>query len=79
LSKFREDYAKGSIRYGDMKKELAEDMIAFISPIREKATSIYGDLPLLKKIMKRGAEQARERAGETIREARSFIGLDYLK
>src|SRR6187551_2980226 len=33
VQKFTEDFNKASIRYGDMKKQLAEDMIAFISPI----------------------------------------------
>jgi tryptophanyl-tRNA synthetase len=79
VEKFRTDYSNASIRYGDMKKELAEDMVGFISPIREKAAAIYADLPKLKKIMERGAENARESARKTIRDARSFIGLDYLK
>ena len=38
-----------NIRYGDMKKHLAEDMVAFISPIREKAESIREDEGYLKK------------------------------
>jgi tryptophanyl-tRNA synthetase len=76
--KFREDYANASIRYGDMKKELAEDMVRFISPVREKAEAIYSDLDGLKKIMERGAERARESAQKTIKQTRSFIGLDYL-
>jgi tryptophanyl-tRNA synthetase len=76
--KFREDYANASIRYGDMKKELAEDMVRFISPVREKAEAIYSDLDGLKKIMERGAERARESAQKTIKQTRSLIGLDYL-
>src|SRR5687768_16258266 len=51
VQKFIEDFNKASIRYGDMKKQLAEDMIAFISPIRIKAENIYQDKPYLKKII----------------------------
>src|SRR5215203_1758196 len=59
IKKFTEDFHKASIRYGDMKKQLAEDMIAFISPIRAKAETIYHDRPYLKKIMEEGTEKAR--------------------
>ncbi len=38
---FNEDYKQCNIRYGDFKKQLAEDMVAFIQPIREKAAAIY--------------------------------------
>ncbi len=41
LKKFDDDYNNCTIRYGDMKKQLAEDMVKFIAPIREKAESIY--------------------------------------
>ena len=62
VQKFTDDFNKASIRYGDMKKQLAEDMIKFISPIREKAETIYQDRPYLKKIMQEGTEKARASA-----------------
>ena len=37
IEKFEEDFNNCTIRYGDMKKQLAEDMVKFIAPIREKA------------------------------------------
>ena len=43
VQKFTDDFNNATIRYGDMKKQLAEDMVAFISPIREKAEGIYED------------------------------------
>jgi tryptophanyl-tRNA synthetase len=43
ISKFEGDYDNASIRYGDMKKQLAEDMVNFIGPIREKSDSIRND------------------------------------
>ena len=36
VEKFEEDFNNCTIRYGDMKKQLAEDMVKFIAPIREK-------------------------------------------
>jgi tryptophanyl-tRNA synthetase len=76
-NKFREDFDKASIRYGDMKKQLAEDMVKFISPIREKADAIRKDEELLKKIIKQGAERSRENANQTIELVRKAIGLKY--
>jgi tryptophanyl-tRNA synthetase len=75
--KFREDFDKASIRYGDMKKQLAEDMVKFIAPIREKANAIRQDESFLNKIMKEGAERSRESASKTIELARKAIGLKY--
>jgi tryptophanyl-tRNA synthetase len=77
VSKFEADYAAGTIRYGDMKKELAEGMVAFISPIREKAEAIRNDLPYLRRVMEQGADKARASAQETMKLAREAIGLNY--
>ena len=77
VQKFTEDFNRASIRYGDMKKQLAEDMIAFISPIRAKAETIYQDRPYLKKIMEEGTEKARASARKTLKAGRELIGLNY--
>lgn len=66
-----------NIRYGDMKKQLAEDMIAFIKPIRERTAALREDIPALQKILKAGAEKARASASTTILGARKLIGIDY--
>lgn len=75
--KFDEDYNKCTIRYGDMKKQLGEDMVKFISPIREKVNSILADENYLKQIMEQGAEKARKSAKATIEQVRQAIGLKY--
>jgi tryptophanyl-tRNA synthetase len=75
--KFESDYNKCNIRYGDLKKELAEDMVRFISPIREKAESIRNDHAYLKKVMAEGAEKARISARATMERVREAIGLNY--
>ena len=76
-ARFTEDFNKASIRYGDMKKQLAEDMVKFIAPIREKATAIYQDREYLKRVISEGAERSRESAQQTIRAAREMVGLNY--
>jgi tryptophanyl-tRNA synthetase len=77
VNKFTEDFNKASIQYGDMKKQLAEDMVKFIAPIREKANAIRKDETLLKKILTEGAERSRESASKTIEATRKAMGLKY--
>ena len=77
VQKFRDDFMNASIRYGDMKKQLAEDMVKFISPIRERAKAIRSDEESLKKVLQRGAERARESAKQTLQQTREMIGVNY--
>jgi len=73
---FEDSYKQCSIRYGDLKMQLATDMNAFIAPIRERILELEADEPYLKKVAKLGADKARESASETIKNVRSFIGLN---
>jgi len=68
-------YNKMQIRYGDFKKQLAEDMIIATSPIRERIHDISNDHDYLRKVAHLGAEKARESASKTIREVREIIGF----
>jgi len=82
VEKFKSDYNNSSegnciIRYGDLKKQLAEDMAAFIKPIREKAADLQKDTATLQKIMKLGAEKAGDSASKTLTLVRSAIGMNY--
>lgn len=77
INKYEDDYNSCNIRYGDMKKQLADDMVKFISPIREKVNSILHDEKYLQKVMKQGAEKARTSAEATIKLVREAIGLNY--
>jgi len=73
VKKFEEDFNKCSVRYGDLKKQLAEDMVNFVKPIREKASDIQNNKALLNNIIKQGAEKARASAGETISLVRKAV------
>lgn len=74
---YRSAYNNCTVRYGDMKKQLAEDMVQFISPIREKTEALRTDEAAIQKILKEGAEKARASASKTIAEARKLIGINY--
>lgn len=75
LLHFTSSYANCNIRYGDLKKQLAEDMITFLAPVRERIQDILSNEELLNRVAKLGAEKARESAARTMQEVRSVIGF----
>lgn len=82
VKKFEDDFNNSStgnviIRYGDMKKQLAEDMVTFIKPIREKAADIQNNKELLFKIITQGADKARASATNTLQEVRKAMRMIY--
>jgi tryptophanyl-tRNA synthetase len=72
---FKERYADCSIRYGDLKKQLAEDIIRTVAPIRERIKEIYADEAYLSRVVAQGAEKARESAAATVAEVRRIMGI----
>jgi tryptophanyl-tRNA synthetase len=77
IDHFESSYQNCSIRYGDLKKQLAEDMVKFIAPIREKAETIRNDKKYLNEVMELGAEKARKSAAATMEMVRAAMGLNY--
>lgn len=77
IEKFEADYNNCVIRYGDMKKQLGEDMARFVAPIREKAAAIQNDETYLRKVMAQGAEKANANAAKTMKLVREAMGLNY--
>lgn len=77
LKFFDEKYNECVIRYGDMKKQLAEDMILFTEPFREKIKALKADDAYLSRVARMGKEKAQESAAKTIREVREIIGFKH--
>ena len=75
VAHFDELYNKCEIRYGDLKKQLAEDIIAYTAPIRERIIEILEDDAYLAKVARMGAEKARESANKTLQEVKDVIGF----
>lgn len=72
---FNDLYNNCQIRYGDMKKQLAEDMIIFTEPFREQIKSLLSNDEYVTKVARMGKEKAQESASKTIREVREIIGF----
>jgi tryptophanyl-tRNA synthetase len=75
LAFFEAEYSNCRIRYGDMKKQLAEDIIQLLQPIRERIQDIAKDREYISKMVRLGSEKARESALPTINEVRKIIGF----
>jgi len=75
VTMFRNSYLDCSIRYGDFKKQLADDITSFTLPIRERILSISSDNEYLKKVVTLGADKARASASSTLNEVRHIIGF----
>jgi len=68
------DYAgKG---YGDLKKDVAEALVEFVTPVQARVKSYLDDSAELDKVLARGAERAREVASRTL--ARTYEKLGFL-
>ena len=58
-----------------LKKQLAEDILKITLPIRERILEIQNDDALLARVVKQGADKARERAAKTLSEVREIMGI----
>ncbi len=72
---YRQAYADCSIRYGDMKKQLAEDILKVTLPIRERILDIRSNDEYLSKVVRNGAERARAYAADTLKDVREIMGI----
>jgi tryptophanyl-tRNA synthetase len=72
---YKSAFAACNIRYGDMKKQLAEDTLNFIAPLRERILDIENDTVLLNRVLREGAEKARESSSKTLTEVRNLWGF----
>jgi tryptophanyl-tRNA synthetase len=72
---FDDQYNNCSIRYGDLKKQLAEDMVNFTAPFRERIKELASDEAYLHKVARIGRDKARESAAKTISDVRHIIGF----
>lgn len=72
---FQEKWNDCSIRYGDMKKQIAADVVAYTEPIRERILEYSTHKDLLAKVAREGAEKARISASATLKEVRHIIGF----
>ena len=72
---FDEQWNNCTLRYGDLKKQIAADLVKIVAPIRERIMDFSANTDLLDRIAREGADRARESASATLREVRKIIGF----
>jgi tryptophanyl-tRNA synthetase len=72
---FDKAHSEGTIRYGDLKKQLAEDMENFIAPLRNRIKDTLKDRERVRKAAQMGAQKARASAVKTVADVRKIIGF----
>ena len=75
VEEYRDAYANCTIRYGDLKKQLAEDMVSFLAPLRERILELESQHKKIEEIRQYGAEKARRSAVETLHKVREIMGF----
>jgi tryptophanyl-tRNA synthetase len=75
VAHFDELYNKCEIRYGDMKKQLAADILKVTAPIRDRYNEIVRDEDYLRRVAAQGAERARQSSDATLQEVRKIMGI----
>jgi tryptophanyl-tRNA synthetase len=79
--KLRDWVRKGCTTAGigclECKQPVIQNMQAELAPMRERAQTYLDDPTLVKNILADGCDKARKLAGETMREVREAMGLDY--
>jgi tryptophanyl-tRNA synthetase len=61
--------------YGDLKKELAEVVVDFVTPVRQRTQELLDDPAELERTLARGAARAREVAARTVADAYAKVGF----
>ena len=77
LEELKEHYQRGGL--GDMKckKFLNEVLNKFLDPMRQRRAELEQDIPEICNILKKGTQQAREVAAQTMAEVRQAMRIDY--
>jgi len=75
LNEWENKYRRGGLGYGQAKKRLAELMIDYFKPFRQKRAELENDMDYVKEVLANGAERAKAVAGEMLEKARQAVGL----
>jgi len=75
LAEWENKYRSGGTGYAEAKKRLAELIIDYFKPYRQKREELEKNIVYVKEILTKGAERAKAVAAETLTQARKAVGL----
>ena len=70
-----EEVAEGYVRYGDLKRDVAEALVELLRPVRERHAELSADPAAVRAVLDRGAARAHEVASATYARAADAVGL----
>ena len=76
LADWENKYRNGGMGYGQAKKRLAELMIDYFKPYRQKRAELENNIDYVKEVLAGGAERAKAVARQTLEKARRAVGLE---
>jgi tryptophanyl-tRNA synthetase len=76
LKEWDKKYRQGGMGYGDAKKRLAELLIEFFRPYRQKRAELEKNIDYVNEVLKKGAQRATAVAEKTLKRARAAVGLE---
>ena len=76
LADWDNKYRNGGMGYGEAKKRLAELVIEYFEPFRQKRIELENNLAYVKDVLADGARRAKAVAAETLARARKAVGLE---
>jgi tryptophanyl-tRNA synthetase len=75
LAEWENRYRSGGMGYGEAKRRLAELVIEYFKPFRQKRTELESNIDFVKEVLAEGARRAKAVAAKTLAEARKAVGL----
>ena len=75
VTHFKERRVEGSIRYGEFKQKLAEDIYAELAPIQDRRRELEGRADYVDEVLAAGAERAQKMSAPIVREVKDLVGL----
>ncbi|MHC4488946.1 MAG: tryptophan--tRNA ligase [Planctomycetota bacterium] len=75
LARWQDKYRSGGMGYSEAKKRLAELIIDYFKPFRQKRTELENNIVQVRLVLAGGAKRARAVAAKTLAEARKAVGL----
>lgn len=75
MEEYHDEFEAGTLRFSDMKDAVAAAIYEELRPLQEKRKELEADKPYLEKVMKDGADRAREIASQTVTEVKQKMGL----
>ena len=75
IQAMKDNFANGNYGYGHGKTELYNKILEYFAPYRKKREELESNMDYVEKILKKGAEKARDIASKKVGEVRKTVGL----